>query len=222
MKLKNGIYFLLLLIACKDGGDLTLRKDSGSLAWSFNQALAARAFSSGSNTNFSSNTYGSQFSLGTPTISFSTVTNNTNCSPNASIVSINNSNVQFEPGECRVNTFRFYSSPTEFTTKDYYSISVTRSYDLKTEYISILIDGSSPKSGIYQFGYGFESIYFSYDIYSRNVDGSFKNVTNYYARGGSISIDVSSGVFASTSFLQLRSYDAPQIQMKFGFGCCSK
>jgi hypothetical protein len=227
MKLKNSVYLLLLLVACKDGGDLSLKKDTGSLAWSFNQALAARAFSSGSSTNFSSTATGSQVSFATPGTSFSIVTNSTNCVPVAPTVRINNSDVQFESAECGLTKVTFYSSETESVTKDYYFISVTRSYDLTTEFISILVEGAMPKSGTFLLDFynnGFNPVNFSYSVYSRGLDGSYRNGIGYYPTAGSVSIDVSSGVFASTNFLQLaryNEYESP-IQMKFGFGCCSK
>lgn len=223
MKLKNSIYFLLILFACKDGGDLVSIPDRGSLAWSFNQVLAANNFSSGSSTRFSS-TSGFQFVSPNQSTSFAIVSNIVGCFPQASSISINNSNIAFEPAKCGITKVTFYSNENVYTEKDYYFISATRTYDLKQEFISFLIEGSSPKSGTYQVDFynnNLNPIFFSYDIYTRNANGSIKDYVSYYPLNGTISTDASNGFRISTNFLQLKQYNNSNvIQMKFSLSCC--
>jgi hypothetical protein len=219
MKLKNGAYLFLLLLACKDGGTLVEPSRSTPSGWIFNQALASSSFSNPLGLTFSNNP-ANQFSSNSNSSIFSFLFRSKACLPIASYVEVNANSIDFQPARCGEGVARWFDPNGQVTdVRDFYSITTSRTYGNIVEVLSFAFWGKEPKSGTYSIN----QLFFSqYSIFVVSPDGSGEGIASYRGFSGVISAEVNRGFLLKSDDLKMiEGNDRSVISLKVNIGCCS-
>lgn len=207
MKLRNGIYFLLLLMACKDGGLVPNAALPGDWVQQYNQQVALNYVSGSSTAVFSYSAGGKEFTVPVPLPG--------TCNSPDSEVTIGEITERFSNVNCYSVNYQWMDDPF------IYVISSSKRENRKLQILTYYLIGKVPENKTYvidDFG-----ISVGYSVYSLNDDGSinYDNQEYYGPFSGSVEVFNTFGHVKLSSDLYLRKNNtATIIRLASKLSCC--
>jgi hypothetical protein len=211
MKIKNGFYILLLLMACKDGGQVPEIAKKNDWAWSFNKELANKYLTSTAANSFSFSTEGTKFVVQSASP--------LPCNQQGVEVKIDNLDIPFSTVSCySVNAAQPDEDPFYL-----YVISASRNEANRLYLLTYAFQGQSPDSQVYRFGTSMVSA--SYVIYNLSTDSngqSYYRVHEYFSPySGSVNLVNIFGRISISSQSSMRGYfSLEKFQLTSRLACC--
>ncbi|MCE2997238.1 MAG: hypothetical protein ACK5RG_11680 [Cyclobacteriaceae bacterium] len=209
MKLRNGIYFLLLLIACKDGGVVPNAALQNDWVKQYNQQIALNYVNGSAAKLFSFNTGGKQFTVPVPLPG--------TCNSPDSEVSIDGIAERFEAAYC-------YTIDYPWSEDSYlYVITTSRREFNKLQIVTYTFPGKSPISKTYSINKF--NLNAGYSVFGLNPDGSINGMNQeyYYPVSGDVDLFNSFGAINIISNLTMERRNIyKSIYLGSKLSCCSQ